>query len=318
MKDGGEMSNPVSLDRHNLPTPQAVGAALRFQAIDPDRLLEFETPALFPWDGTRSVVPAPLVLYVGTFLVRTDDEFTEVAHLYGTAARHGWAWRDRDHVDLPTAEMLAVLWERHGIAPATLMDFPPDDIYFALETRRHAGFETAVDHDATFPPPIGTIVAHLVSVGWDQEQVKDLAGMYVTAFRQRLEPFEKLAETLLKHVKGIANYCQTKVRFGVVEAVNANIRMLINRGRGYQNLRYLLLKAKRAAVTNVEFLAVRRVLKVAQKPGVLSDSRGEPVNVKLSAQAAPLYLAATKQHRKLKAVLARMERLSRTALAHLA
>jgi len=80
---------------------------------------------------------------------------------------------------------------------------------------------------------------------------------------QRLEPFEKLAETLLKHVAGIANYCQTKVRFGVVEAVNANIRMLINRGRGYRNLRYLLLKAKRVAVTNVEFLAIRRVLKVA-------------------------------------------------------
>jgi transposase len=80
---------------------------------------------------------------------------------------------------------------------------------------------------------------------------------------QRLKPFEKLAETLLKHVDGIANYCRTKVSFGVVEAVNANIRMLINRGRGYQNLRYLLLKAKRMAVTNVEFLAVRRVVKVA-------------------------------------------------------
>ena len=80
---------------------------------------------------------------------------------------------------------------------------------------------------------------------------------------QRLKPFEKLAETLLKHVEGIANYCRTKVRFGVVEAVNGNIRMLINRGRGYQNLRYLLLKAKRMAVTNVEFLAVQRVVKVA-------------------------------------------------------
>jgi type II secretory pathway component PulJ len=45
---------------------------------------------------------------------------------------------------------------------------------------------------------------------------------------------------------------------------------------------------------------------------------GKTVNVKLSPQAAPLYLAATKQHRKLKAVLTRMERLSRTALAHLA
>ena len=45
---------------------------------------------------------------------------------------------------------------------------------------------------------------------------------------------------------------------------------------------------------------------------------GKTVNVKLSPQAAPLYLAATKQNRKLKAVLARMERLSRTALARLA
>jgi transposase len=80
---------------------------------------------------------------------------------------------------------------------------------------------------------------------------------------QRLVPFEKLAETLLKHVDGIANYCETKVRFGVVEAVNGNIRMLINRGRGYQNLRYLLLKAKRMAVTNIEFIAVRTIKQAA-------------------------------------------------------
>ena len=46
--------------------------------------------------------------------------------------------------------------------------------------------------------------------------------------------------------------------------------------------------------------------------------KGKTVNVKLSKQAAPLYQAATKQNRKLKAVLARMERLSRTALARLA
>lgn len=79
----------------------------------------------------------------------------------------------------------------------------------------------------------------------------------------RLVPFEKLANTLLNHVDGIANYCATKVRFGVVEAVNGNIRMLINRGRGYQNLRYLLLKAKRMAVTNIEFIAVQTVTKAA-------------------------------------------------------
>jgi len=80
---------------------------------------------------------------------------------------------------------------------------------------------------------------------------------------QRLKPFEDLAAMLLKHLDGIVNYCRTKVRFGVVEAVNGNIRMLINRGRGYKNLRYLLLKAKRLAVTNVEFIAVRSVKKVA-------------------------------------------------------
>jgi transposase len=80
---------------------------------------------------------------------------------------------------------------------------------------------------------------------------------------QRLQPFEKLAETLLKHLDGIANYCRTKVRMGVVEAVNANIRMLINRGRGYKNLHYLLLKAKRLAASNLELIAVRRVLRAA-------------------------------------------------------
>jgi hypothetical protein len=46
--------------------------------------------------------------------------------------------------------------------------------------------------------------------------------------------------------------------------------------------------------------------------------RGKTVSVKLNPQAAPLYQAATKQHRQLKLVLARMERLSRTALARLA
>jgi hypothetical protein len=46
--------------------------------------------------------------------------------------------------------------------------------------------------------------------------------------------------------------------------------------------------------------------------------QGKTVSVTLSPQAAPLYQAATKQHRQLKVVLARMERLSRTALARLA
>jgi len=80
---------------------------------------------------------------------------------------------------------------------------------------------------------------------------------------QRLKPLEKLADTLLKHAEGIANYCVTKVRFGIVEAVNGNIRMLINRGRGYKNMRYLLLKAKRMAVTNTEYVAFQKPRKAA-------------------------------------------------------
>jgi type II secretory pathway component PulJ len=45
---------------------------------------------------------------------------------------------------------------------------------------------------------------------------------------------------------------------------------------------------------------------------------GKTVNVKLSPDAAPLYQAAIKQHRRLKTILARMERLSRTVLARMA
>lgn len=80
---------------------------------------------------------------------------------------------------------------------------------------------------------------------------------------QRLKPFEEFADMLIKHMDGILNYCKTKVRFGVVEALNGNIRMLINRGRGYKNVRYLLLKAKRTAVTNLQFVELQRVRKAA-------------------------------------------------------
>ena len=80
---------------------------------------------------------------------------------------------------------------------------------------------------------------------------------------QRLRPFQKLAAMLIKHLDGILNYCRTKVRFGVVEAINGNIRMLINRGRGYKNMRYLLLKAKRIVVTNTDYVAVQKTRKAA-------------------------------------------------------
>jgi len=75
---------------------------------------------------------------------------------------------------------------------------------------------------------------------------------------QRLPAFEKLAHMLIDHVDGILNHCRVKVRFGVVEAINGNIKTLLRRGRGYKNLRYLLLKAQRMAVTGTEFVAFRK------------------------------------------------------------
>jgi transposase len=75
---------------------------------------------------------------------------------------------------------------------------------------------------------------------------------------QRLRPFEKLARMLLDHLDGILNYCRTKVLLGVVEAVNGNIKALLRRGRGYKNLRYLLLKAQRLAATRTQFLVAQK------------------------------------------------------------
>ena len=75
---------------------------------------------------------------------------------------------------------------------------------------------------------------------------------------QRLKPLEKLARMLLKHLEGILNYCKTKVRLGVVEAVNGNIKALLRRGRGYRDLDYLLLKAQRLAATKTEFVAFQK------------------------------------------------------------
>jgi transposase len=75
---------------------------------------------------------------------------------------------------------------------------------------------------------------------------------------QRLPAMEKLAHMLIDHADGILNYCRVKVRFGVVEAINGNIKTILRRGRGYKNLRYLLLKAQRMAATKTEFAVFRK------------------------------------------------------------
>lgn len=75
---------------------------------------------------------------------------------------------------------------------------------------------------------------------------------------QRLPAFDKLAAMLVDHLDGLLNHCRTPVRFGVVEAINGNIKALLRRGRGYTNLRYLLLKAQRIAATKTEFIALKK------------------------------------------------------------
>ena len=70
---------------------------------------------------------------------------------------------------------------------------------------------------------------------------------------QRLQPMEKLADMLVKHLNGILNYCTNKIPLGVVEAINGNIKAILRRGRGYRDIYYLLLKAQRLAATKTEF-----------------------------------------------------------------
>ena len=63
---------------------------------------------------------------------------------------------------------------------------------------------------------------------------------------QRLPAFRKLGRLLTRHLDGILAYCHEKVPFGVVEAINGNIRAMLRRGRGYRDHEYLLLKVQRA------------------------------------------------------------------------
>ena len=74
---------------------------------------------------------------------------------------------------------------------------------------------------------------------------------------QRLKPMEDLARMLLRHREGLLNYYRVKVRFGVVEAIIGNIKSVIRRGRGYRNLRYLLLKAQNMAASRTESMELQ-------------------------------------------------------------
>ena len=61
---------------------------------------------------------------------------------------------------------------------------------------------------------------------------------------QRLPEMERLGQFLLKHLDGIAAYCDHAVRFGVVEAINTTIKAVLRRARGMRHEAILLLKLK--------------------------------------------------------------------------
>src|SRR5262249_17564140 len=62
-----------------------------------------------------------------------------------------------------------------------------------------------------------------------------LLGWFKAFRRQRLPEMEKLGEFLLRHLNGIAAYCDHPLRFGVVESLNTTMKAIIRRARGMRD-----------------------------------------------------------------------------------
>ena len=74
---------------------------------------------------------------------------------------------------------------------------------------------------------------------------------------QRLDPF-KNSLTCCWITSTASSTTAAPKSLRVVEAINGNIKTLLRSGRGYKNLRYLLLKAQRMAVTKTEFIVLQK------------------------------------------------------------
>jgi transposase len=71
-----------------------------------------------------------------------------------------------------------------------------------------------------------------------------LMGWFKALRWQRLPEMVRLGDFLLKHIDGIAAYCEHPVRFGVVESLNTTIKAVLRRARGMKDEAMLLLKLK--------------------------------------------------------------------------
>jgi len=60
---------------------------------------------------------------------------------------------------------------------------------------------------------------------------------------------------LADHLDGILNYCRTKVRFGVVEAINGNSKILRRAAATKISPAYC---SRRMAVTKTEFIVLQK------------------------------------------------------------
>jgi hypothetical protein len=179
------------IDEFGFPTPQEVAAALRSGRFDHRELMSFDPAEMMPRaNGPHSdcnYVPTPLALYANHFRVSCRKEFSLLAHCYGTAMTHGWAWRAATPggtSQVPDGKGLLTLALRHPVR-TTVMGFATNAILFALETKRHG--ETAsgdVDHDVTFCGPLAVFVDRFKQrFHWNARKLTDLASMYVTGFR---------------------------------------------------------------------------------------------------------------------------------------
>jgi hypothetical protein len=73
-----------------------------------------------------------------------------------------------------------------------------------------------------------------------------LLGWFKALRSQRLPEMERRGDLLLKHIDGIAAYCDHHVRFGVDESINTTIKAVLRRARGIRDEVMLLLKLKSA------------------------------------------------------------------------
>ena len=99
-----------------------------------------------------------------------------------------------------------------------------------------------------------------------RDGVADFLWGWLEALRwQRLPEVEKLGDTLVKHIDGIAAYCEDPVRFGVVESLNATIKAVLRSARGMRDDAMLLLKLEWATAHPIR--AALRSGSLSQPPG---------------------------------------------------